>query len=397
MGKDAVKTRTVYNLLRERMASGLYFPGYQLLPVRELATSLNVGVVTVRAALNLLEKENRIARKRSQGTFVLNPAVATQDTAAVRKQNRFLAIYAFQRDPVENQMNYIIPSAERHCERLGIQLDKLPRELMPAILSGGGRQLREDRYDAVLAHYRGVRANDPELAFLRSLGIPVLLLRANPGDNETAGVASFYADERGAWRAATEHLAGRGVRRVATIRNQSGDMTENTYRGWGKADYLGLLRELGCSDDPRLIVNADLKDETILDREFDRLETLPHKPDAILCCSDFMAIRVYGQCRQRGIGIPDDLAVMGFCGYPGIRYLDPPLSTIDLGYEEIGRLAVHKLTSAGEWFSPDQQQPAWETPFKVVARASTGRTTTSSEPIRETCGVGKGNLRGGIS
>ncbi len=63
------KTDTVIRYLRSRIASGA-FPGGKLPREVDLSTALQVGRVTVRAALEVLEQEGAIVRKRHTGTFV---------------------------------------------------------------------------------------------------------------------------------------------------------------------------------------------------------------------------------------------------------------------------------------------------------------------------------------
>ncbi len=63
------KTCSVANLLRDKILSGEFQDG-RIPGERELATSLNVGRVTVRSALSLLENERLIERYRHNGTFV---------------------------------------------------------------------------------------------------------------------------------------------------------------------------------------------------------------------------------------------------------------------------------------------------------------------------------------
>ncbi|OQA87283.1 MAG: HTH-type transcriptional repressor PurR [Lentisphaerae bacterium ADurb.Bin242] len=69
------KTCSIANLLRDKILSG-DFPDGRIPGERELAVSLNVGRVTVRSALSLLENERLIERYRHNGTFVRGGTVA---------------------------------------------------------------------------------------------------------------------------------------------------------------------------------------------------------------------------------------------------------------------------------------------------------------------------------
>jgi GntR family transcriptional regulator len=66
----------VYNYLKVRLVQGHFPPGHKLPAESELAKSLNVSRVSLREALQRLELEGYIERKRGVGTFVIdrNPA-----------------------------------------------------------------------------------------------------------------------------------------------------------------------------------------------------------------------------------------------------------------------------------------------------------------------------------
>lgn len=60
----------VANVLRQRIHSGLWTPGEQLPTLEALEKEFHVARVTLRQALNLLESEGLIWRRRGRGTFV---------------------------------------------------------------------------------------------------------------------------------------------------------------------------------------------------------------------------------------------------------------------------------------------------------------------------------------
>lgn len=46
---------------------------------------------------------------------------------------------------------------------------------------------------------------------------------------------------------------------------------------------------------------------------------------------------------SRGLRVPDDVAIVGFDNIVETEYSEPPLTTIDVGREEIARKAIHLL------------------------------------------------------
>ena len=94
------------------------------------------------------------------------------------------------------------------------------------------------------------------------------------------------------------------------------------------------------------------------------------KPSAILCYSDFAAIYVYDALKEMGLKIPEDVAVMGTCGYPDARLLSPPLSTIDYEYSKFADMAIEMLQEPEKWFSQEKGKLR-EKAFKIRKRKST--------------------------
>ena len=61
--------------LRDRIHGGRLMPGTRLDNQRALAKSFGVTLMTLRQALELLERENLIARRHGLGTFVAAPSI----------------------------------------------------------------------------------------------------------------------------------------------------------------------------------------------------------------------------------------------------------------------------------------------------------------------------------
>ena len=62
--------------LRERIAAGTLAPGERLDNQRSLAREYEVTLMTLRQALELLEREGLITRRHGLGTFVASPPIA---------------------------------------------------------------------------------------------------------------------------------------------------------------------------------------------------------------------------------------------------------------------------------------------------------------------------------
>jgi DNA-binding LacI/PurR family transcriptional regulator len=64
---------------------------------------------------------------------------------------------------------------------------------------------------------------------------------------------------------------------------------------------------------------------------------LEFTPDAVFCANDYMAAGAMRILRQRGLRVPDDVAVVGYDNTDICLALDPTLTTVDYRAEEVGR------------------------------------------------------------
>ncbi|PKH23879.1 cytochrome-c peroxidase [Enterobacterales bacterium CwR94] len=75
----------------------------------------------------------------------------------------------------------------------------------------------------------------------------------------------------------------------------------------------------------------------------ERLLALPTPPDAIITVSDVLAVGVLHTARERGVAVPESLAVIGFDGLPWGAMMSPPLSTIEQPMHQLGVRSVQLL------------------------------------------------------
>jgi DNA-binding LacI/PurR family transcriptional regulator len=93
-------------------------------------------------------------------------------------------------------------------------------------------------------------------------------------------------------------------------------------------------------------------------------------PEAIYCFSDFVALYVYLAAQKTGLRIPEDISVMGFCGYPGGKMLSPPLATVDCDYAAAGKTAAEMLCDPEKWYFNEDGIKDFIIPHKIKKRAS---------------------------
>jgi DNA-binding LacI/PurR family transcriptional regulator len=74
-----------------------------------------------------------------------------------------------------------------------------------------------------------------------------------------------------------------------------------------------------------------------------RLLTSGFRPTAILCVNDFMALGVLRELHDRGLSVPGDVSVTGFDNIKLSEFTFPPLTTVNVPREQIGKLVFDAL------------------------------------------------------
>ncbi|MFF2092809.1 LacI family DNA-binding transcriptional regulator [Paenibacillus sp. NPDC058174] len=135
-----------------------------------------------------------------------------------------------------------------------------------------------------------------------------------------------------------EHLIEQGHEQIAYIGGYP-DSIETYERLEG---YMKALKEHHIPFRPGLIDNGDFEEEGGYAALLRLLDTkMPIT--AVYVANDEMALGVYKACREKGIRIPEDLAVVGVDNNRITKYLLPPLSTVEQPKYTMGAIMAEKL------------------------------------------------------
>lgn len=138
---------------------------------------------------------------------------------------------------------------------------------------------------------------------------------------------------------ATNHLIEQGCKRIAHF---GGAQHRSIYRH-REEGYLAALRQHNMEIDESLILNGDVLNSEEGYRMADQLLSLPNPPDAIFSANDTSAVSAIQCAKNRGIKIPQKLAVMGFNNDPVSLIIDPTLSTVSHPAVDMGKIAARQV------------------------------------------------------
>jgi len=204
------------------------------------------------------------------------------------------------------------------------------------------RLLKSDRVDGIVMRFvQDAPHTDALLDVVRESGTPCVCLE-RPG-NARFGFPGITYDDREGGTLATNHLLELGHRRIAHL---AGDMRYATAQD-RFASYKEALESAGVPFDEEITAVAEW-DTRFARGETHRLLALPTPPTAIFAASDDMAFGALHAARDRGLRVPEDLAVVGFDDIPLAQQLTPLLTTIRAPLDEMGVRAARLLSGQAE-------------------------------------------------
>lgn len=189
----------------------------------------------------------------------------------------------------------------------------------------------------------------------------LLLVRVHPGNELLARLAQAEipaalvdvphpdlpgvgADHHAAATMMMEHLLSLGHRRVALADRPDDPFDPSVLRG-RRQGYRDALARVGIRHRPEYEQPADWSAEGGA-AALDSLLALPEPPTAVFAGSDTQAIGALERARQRGLAVPEDLAVCGYGDIELARYLG--LTTVRVPMRAMGERGIALLLEAIE-------------------------------------------------
>jgi LacI family transcriptional regulator len=154
--------------------------------------------------------------------------------------------------------------------------------------------------------------------------------------------SSIEIDDHAGGRLAAEFLIRKGHRVLGFIGDC--DLPEYAFPTSDRrlAGYRAAIHAADLSLDPPYIALAAQSLENAK-QSMNRLLDLPNPPSAVFCASDTQALGALKAAHERGMQVPEDVAIIGFDDLDIADYVG--LSTVRQHLEESGRLAVELLLS----------------------------------------------------
>lgn len=324
--------------------------------LKTIATRARVDVSTVSKVLNgaairvAPEKRAEIERTARELGYRPNPM------ARALKQGRSGALAIV----VPSTTNFVYPEIIRGAEQAAVERDYVLFILKASSLYAAdqvARLVTQGRVDGLLF------ADDlPDLDVRRDLIEPnlpfVTLNRVDPAFGHYVALN----DEEGFARQA-DYLAGLGHRKIAFVATSPLSYTANLCR----MAFRKALAKRWVPMHDSLMLSCDFEAGEVA-RLTDELLSMSTTPTAVACASVLVAQRLVLALTDRGVGVPDQISVIGYHDSPVAEWPPPGITTVRMPSCEQGKRAVNWLIDWVEGVRPESV--LLDVPPEIVERGT---------------------------
>ena len=193
---------------------------------------------------------------------------------------------------------------------------------------------REKRVDGIIFTGGGVARDAADENFFEQSNIAAVVI----GKSRNAKLPSVQVNNVQAAREACEYLIQKGHKKIATITGPGNSITAvDRLEG-----YYQALKHNGIEIREELIIQGNFE----FDSGYQAVDVLLEKDKditAIFAHNDMMAIGAMKALAEKGLRVPDDIAIIGFDNIPLSLYVTPGLSTVTVPVYEMGRTSMKIL------------------------------------------------------
>lgn len=173
---------------------------------------------------------------------------------------------------------------------------------------------------------------------VRAIGLPLVAI--DPATRLPAGVAGIGATNWNGGVDATRHLLDLGHRRIAFVAGPP----ESVPAAERKQGYLSALQMAGVPMQPELISGDSFTARRGSEVAASMLaRPAGDRPTAFFCANDVLALGVFDAVRAAGMGVPEDISVVGFDDALLAELVTPGLTTVRQPLAAMGAAAVRTV------------------------------------------------------
>jgi LacI family transcriptional regulator len=335
----------------------------QKVTIKDIAKLCNVSTQTISRVINKrpdVSPETRFAVEKAIADMGYQPSALARSLVQQRSYTLGVITAGLKYVGVSQTLNGITEQSE--ISNYALLLKELPRfdspNIIPVIESLIVRQVEGIIFSASELNENIKIAQVQLPAFCP----PIIFLKSQPNPDYT----TISVDNYGGAHTATEYLLSFGRRNVGFI---SGPLewleARQRKQGWEDA-----LKDAGLQVSERYWAEGNWSSSSGEAAFAQLIEKYPEM-DALFVSNDQMSLGMLHLAYQRGIRVPEDLAVVGFDDMAEAPYFTPALTTIKQPLRELGILAVKTLLAQIDGTGPNGVGHALTLKTELVVRDST--------------------------
>lgn len=329
-------SRKLADAFRAKIRSGEWAAGERLPTTRALAAEYQVSLNTIQSAFRELEADDLVVRHSRRGGYVKVPG--SNSTARATTVALIAPFPSLDETEWHGWSYRIARAAERELARQDFHVSLVsydagnPAE--PGRVMGRLDHLGDDLAGVVCFPMAGLRELIDELD---RRNVPwVTINRA--GDHYAHNFVT--ADNLEGGQLLGRCFARLGLNRVLILG------TPLTAGGTACDKYLGFMR--GYLEGGMPTPNVDYRICNGFDKNAGYEQTRAHverygTPKGVFATGDLMALGAMEYCREHGLAVPGDVAIVGSTGLDAATYVHPTLSVLQQPMEQLGVEAVVML------------------------------------------------------
>jgi LacI family transcriptional regulator, lactose operon repressor len=303
--------------------------------IKEIARMSGVSTQTVSRVINKrpdVSQETRAAVERLIAETGFQPSAVARSLVQRRSQTLGVIVAGLRYFGVAQTLNGITEEAQ--AAGYGVLLKEIEStdtvDIGPVI-----EFMIAHRVEAIIFATPQLGTNISKVrSELPAASPPVIFLKSEP----SPVFSTIVIDNYGGARQATAHLLALGRRRIGHLAGPLPWLeAQDRHDGWFDA-----LRDAGVEPGP---VVSGTWTPASGEAGFEHLLVLAPDLDGLFVANDQMALGVLRIANERGIAIPDTIAVVGFDGLDEAAHFTPTLTTVVQPLRELGELAVREVLS----------------------------------------------------
>lgn len=323
--------RQIYEELHAAILKGAFQPGDRLPSEAELGKRYNTSRITVAKAVHELQLQGLVTRRAGSGTHVLATAVSTGHVFGLlipdlgRTEIFEPICRGMMQSPLSKPHSLLWGHSMLDDKEQEKEAEQLCHQYVAQKVSG-----------VFFAPLELTPAKDEVnkriVAALDRAGIGVVLLDRCYAPHSTRSKYDLVGiDNRRAGFLITQHLLVHGAQRIAFVARPFSATTVLARI----AGYREALLAYGIRLQKDMVYFGDPDDLDFLQKVLTK-----GRPDAIVGANDFTAARVMSGLAKKGVGVPEEVRIVGIDDVKYARLLPVPLTTQHQNCADIGAMAM---------------------------------------------------------